>query len=100
MFQHDRVGRAGILTVAAEDAAQHINLIGRGIALARRVWVRRIILGRHNQDRVGRAGRRAQRAADAALHAVAEALELVPAAEALAHWTLDLGILDRDRLLE
>src|SRR5262245_45466320 len=100
MLEHDRIRRAGVLAVAAEDAAQHIDLVRRRIALAGRVRLLRVILGRDDQDRVGRAGGRAERTADAALLAVGETLQLVLAAEALAHRALDLGVLYCDRLLE
>src|SRR5947209_18108677 len=34
--EHDRLGRADLLTVAAEDTADHVDLVALGVALARR----------------------------------------------------------------
>src|ERR671938_274416 len=77
----DRVERAGDLAVAAEDAARKVDLVHRGVALARADPVLRRVLGGHHPDAVGRARGRAQRAADALLQArVLEAVELVPPA--------------------
>src|SRR5215813_7127599 len=37
MFQHNRLSWAGVLAVAAENAAQHIDFVGFGVAFARAV---------------------------------------------------------------
>src|SRR5204862_6068294 len=78
-----RVERAGDLAVAAEDAAGHVDLVDRGVALAGRDLVLGRVLGRHDADALGGAGRRAERAADALLEPrVLELVELVATAEA------------------
>ena len=91
----DRVERAGDLAVAAEDAARHVDLVDRGVALAGRDLVVGRVLGRHDADALGRAGGGAERAADALLEAgVLEAVQLVAAAEARVDRRLLLGVLD------
>src|SRR5690242_17218810 len=50
VLEHNRVGWAGILAIAAEDAAQHIDLVGCGVALTRRVGLGRVVLARNHQD--------------------------------------------------
>src|SRR4051794_30973562 len=97
----DRVERAGDLAVAAEDAAQHVDLVDLRVALAGRHLVLGGVLGGDDADAVGRAGGGAQRAADALLEpGVLEAVELVLAAEARVDRHLLLGVLDRDRTLD
>src|SRR3954452_16864108 len=92
----DRVERAGDLAVATEDAARHVDLVDRGVALAGRDLVVGRVLGGHHADALGRAGRDAERAAHALLEpGVVEALKLVAAAEARVDRRLLLGILDR-----
>src|SRR3712207_3468604 len=101
MAHRDGVERARDLAVAAEDAARHVDLVDRGVALARRHAVLRRVLGCYDADAVRRAGRRAQRAADALLEpGVLEAVELVPAAEARVDRRLLLRVLDRVRPLD
>src|SRR4030042_769937 len=53
--QYNGLGRAGILTVDAENAAQHVDLIGAGIALARGEALLVGVLGGLHEDRIGRA---------------------------------------------
>ena len=65
----DRVERAGHLAVAAEDAARHVDLVDRRVALAGRDLVVGRVLGGHHADALGRAGRGAERAAHALLEA-------------------------------
>src|SRR2546421_1630280 len=97
----DRVERTGDLAVAAEDAAAHVDLVHRGVALAGRDAVLGRVLRGHHPDAVGRAGGGAQRAADALLQArVLEAVELVAAAEARVHRHLLLRVLDGHRPLD
>src|SRR3954468_14152840 len=96
----DRVERARDLAVAAEDAARHVDLVDRGVALAGRDLVLGRVLRRHDANALGRARGGAQRAADALLEPrVLEALQLVLAAEARVHRRLLLGVLHRDRSL-
>src|SRR3954463_5450595 len=79
----DRVERARDLAVAAEDAAAQVDLVDRGVALARRHAVLRRVLGGDDADAVRRAGGGAQRAAYALLQArVLELVQPVPATEA------------------
>ena len=97
----DRVERAGHLAVAAEDAARHVDLVDRRVALAGRHLVLGRVLGGHHADALGRAGRGAERAADALLEPrVLEAVQLVAAAEARVDRRLLLGVLDRHRALD
>src|SRR6266508_520658 len=58
--QHDRFGGTGIFAIAAVDTADHVNFVGRGIALAWREASFIRILSRFHKDRVCRAGCRAQ----------------------------------------
>src|SRR5438046_2308859 len=46
----DRVERAGDLAVAAEDAAGHVDLVDRGVALAGGDLVLGRVLGRHHAN--------------------------------------------------
>src|SRR2546430_6139026 len=97
----DRVERARHLAVAAEDAARHVDLVDRGVALARRDLVVGGVLRGHHADALGRAGGRAQRAADALLEAgVLEAVQLVAAPGARVDGRLVLWVLQRDRPLD
>src|SRR3954452_15376480 len=74
----DRVERAGHLAVAAEDAARHVDLVDRRVALARGDLVLRRVLGSDDAYALGRAGGGAERAADALLESgVLEALQAV-----------------------
>src|SRR5689334_13943533 len=50
--QHDRLGGTGIFTIAAVDAAEHIDLVRGGIALARRESSFIRILSSFHEDRV------------------------------------------------
>src|SRR2546430_1281116 len=58
--KHDRLDRAGVLAVAAEDAAQHVDLVRLRVALAGRHAVLVAVLGRDNEDAAHRAGRGAE----------------------------------------
>src|SRR3990172_1221110 len=95
--KYDCFGWAGIFTITAIDAAQHIDLVSTCIALSRGVarFVR--ILGGLHENGVCRAGRCAQRAADAFLQSVVVALQYVAALETMPHWALDLWILRGNR---
>src|SRR5258708_18873164 len=78
--QHDRLHRARILAVAAEDAPQHVDLVGLRVALAGRdALLVRVLRGDH-QDAADRARCGAQLAADAALEPVVVAPQVVAAA--------------------
>src|SRR5574341_408894 len=70
VLQDNRLCWAGILAVAAEDAAQHVDLVGLGVALARGIPFVVGVLRRLHENRVGGAGSSAQRAADALLQPV------------------------------
>jgi hypothetical protein len=97
----DRVERAGDLAVAAEDAAAHIDLVDRRVALAAGHPVLRGVLGGHDADAVRGARSRAERAADALLEArVLELVELVPAAPTRVDRDLLLGVLDGARAFD
>src|SRR5690606_14209756 len=67
--QHDRARGASLLAEAAEDAAQHVDLVDLGVALAGRHRVVGVVLRRLHVDGVGGAGGGAQAAADALLEA-------------------------------
>src|SRR6185503_16084049 len=90
----------GFLAVAAEDAAQHVDVVALRVPLPGGVpFGLRVLRGFH-VDRVRGADRGAQAAADAALEAVLVPVQLVQAAESRIHLHPLLGIADRDRLLE
>ena len=95
----DGIDRAGLLAVAAEDAAQHVDLVDRREALTRRRRVRRIVVGRLDVDRPRRAGRRAQLAADAALEPVVVPVQPVPTTERGRQAPLDFWVQQRHRRL-
>src|SRR5829696_5109640 len=96
-----RVERARRLAIAAEDAAREVDLVDRGVALARADAVVGRVLGGDYADAVGRARRRAQRAADALLEPrVLEPVQLVAAAEARVDRRLLLRVLVRVRPLD
>src|SRR5690606_38572452 len=67
--EDDRAGGARLLAEAAEDAAEHVDLVDLRVALPRRHRVRRVVLGGLDVDRVGRAGGGAERTPDALLEA-------------------------------
>src|SRR4051794_32630094 len=97
----DRVERAGHLAVAAEDAAQHVDLVDLRVALAGRDLVLGGVLGGDDADAIGRAGGGAERATDALLEPrVLEPVELVLAAEARVDGQLLLGVLHGDGTLD
>src|SRR5438105_3203760 len=73
--QADRINWTGFLAVAAEDAADHVDLVDRRIPLTSRCRMSRVVVGRLDEDGTGRTGRRAQLAADAALEAVGGAVQ-------------------------
>src|SRR5579872_647236 len=98
--EHDGIGGARFLAPAAEDAAQHVDLVAIAEALARRGGMRWIILRPDHGDRVGRTGDRAQLAADAALQAVIVLAQLVNAAESLGVRERLARIIDRRFLAE
>ncbi len=100
MLEHDGPCRAGVLAITAEDTAQHVDLVGAGIALTRRVaGLIRVFRGFH-EDGIRRTGRRAQCAADALFEAIVVALKFMPALEARPHGPFDLWILVGHRRLE
>src|SRR5712692_895539 len=98
--EHDRLHRAGVLAVPAEDAAQHVDLVGLGVPLARRDAVLLGVLGGDDEDAAHRARRGAQLAADAALEPVVVAAQVVPAAVALRPHSLVFGVHRRDHRAE
>src|SRR5690554_1229127 len=65
--QHHGARGAGFLAEAAEDAAQHVDLVDGGVALAGRDGVIGVVLRRLHVDGVGGAGRGAEAATDALL---------------------------------
>src|SRR5258706_16339029 len=73
------MGWAGLDAQAAKNAAGIVDLIHRGVPLARRVALLLNIVPALDVDRVGRAGPGAQLAADALLQAVRMPVEDVPA---------------------
>src|SRR5579884_2570817 len=77
--EHDRLDRAGLLAVAAEDAPEHVDLVDLGVALPGADPVLLGVLGGDPQDAPHRAGGRAQLTADAALQPVVVPAEVVTA---------------------
>src|SRR5690606_1276526 len=100
VLQHDRIDRAGFLAKAAENAADHVDLVAAGIAFARGVPLFVGIFRRFHEDGVGRAGGGAERTATATLEAVRMALQLETPTKALEHGPLDFRILERYWLLD
>src|SRR2546428_3435789 len=76
--QPNRVDRTRLFTEATEDAADHIDLIDRRVALARRDGTRGIVVRRLDVDSARRTCRRAQFAADAALQPIFVTVQPVP----------------------
>src|SRR3989441_4080954 len=68
--EHDRPHGAGLLAVAAEDAAPHVDLAGLRVALPPRDAGLVGVLCCDDQDAADRASRRAQLAPDAALESI------------------------------
>ena len=93
----DRVGGAGLHTIAAEDAAVVIDVVDLGVALAAGDPRGGGILGRFDIDTVGRARGGAQEARHALLHPVDVALQHMDAAEALFELGRRVGIIVGDR---
>ena len=83
IFQRDRAGRAGLLAVATEDAAQQVHIEDTGIALAGRDALLLGVLLRLDIDRIGGTRPSAEEAADAALQAILITVEHMASAEAL-----------------
>src|SRR5713226_8071990 len=81
--QHDRLHWTRILAVAAEDAPQHVDLVGLRVALARRDPLLVGVLGGDYQNAAHRTGGGAQLAADAPLEPVVIAPQIVAASVAL-----------------
>src|SRR6202165_4419152 len=77
--QHDRLYRARVLAVAAEDAAQHVDLVRLGVALARRDALLLGVLGSDHENAGERTRGGAQLAADAALEAIVVPAQVMPA---------------------
>ena len=80
--QDNGFGGTGIFAETAEDAAQHVDLVGAGIAIAGRETFLVRILGRFDKDGIRRAGCRAQRTADAFFQTIIVALQDMPPTEA------------------
>src|SRR5216684_819946 len=95
--QHDRLHRARVLAVAAEDAPQHVDLVRLRVALAGRNAILVGVLGRDDEDASDRAGRRAELAADAPLETVLVAAQVVAAPVPLGSRALVFRIFERDR---
>src|SRR5262245_23663542 len=70
LLEVDRVLGTRLLAHAAEDAAQHVDLVPAGVPLPVGPGVCGVVLGGLDEDRVGRTGNRAQLASDAALEAI------------------------------
>src|SRR5439155_18943473 len=79
-----RLRRARLDAEAAEDAAQHVDLVDLGVALAFRDAVRLGVLAGNDSDAVGGTRRRAERSPNALLEAVLVPVPHVPATEARA----------------
>src|SRR5713226_7436011 len=94
--QHDRLHRACILAVAAEDAPQHVDLVGLRVPLAWRDAVLVGVLRGDDQDAAHRARGCAQLAADASLEPVLIPPEIVATAVSLGPGRLVLGVHRRD----
>src|SRR5579884_3161080 len=77
--QHDRLDRASLLTVAAEDASEHVDLVDLGVALTRADPVLLRVLGGDDQDATHRTGGSAQLATDAAFQPVFVPAQIVAA---------------------
>jgi len=77
----DRVGRAGLDTISAENTAVIVDVIDLGVTLGATDAILRRILGRFNVDAVGRARSCAQKASHALLQSVFVALQHVRATE-------------------
>src|SRR5439155_8275098 len=97
--QLHRAGGAGFFAIAAEDAAQHVDLIAHRVAFAGRDAVVGVVFGGLDPDRLGGAGGGAQRAADALFQAVFVAVEDVPPAKPPWAWLLLFRIGHRDRFV-
>ena len=78
----DGVGGAGLDTVAAEDAAVVVDVVGFGVAFAGRDALLGGIVGCLDEDAVGWAGGGAEETGDAFFESVFVALQLVSATEA------------------
>src|SRR4051812_3266503 len=88
----DRLLRAHLLAIAAEDAAELVDLEYEGIAIAL------LVLARHELDAVGRADGRAETAGDALRLPILRREHAMRAAPALADGLFLLRILRRDLL--
>src|SRR5581483_4825312 len=69
--QDDRVGGTRLFAHTAENAAELVDLVARGVAFAGRTPIGGRVFGAYDRDRVGGTDARAKLAADAALFAVA-----------------------------
>src|SRR6202011_5339749 len=90
-----RLHRAGVLTVAAKDAAEHVDLVDLREALAGADPVLRSVLGRDHKDAADRTCRGAELTAYAALETVVVAAKIVTAAVAFRTRRLLFRILGR-----
>ena len=95
----DGLGRAGLDTEIAVDAAQIVDLVDEAVALTRRDRVLGIVLRSAHIDAPGGTDTGAQFAADALLHAVLVAVEDVATMDPEGLRGLLLRILGRDPLL-
>ena len=95
LSQDDCAGGAGVLAVAAEDAAEHIDFVADGVALAGGEAVFFGVLASIDEDAAGGAGSGAEGAADALFEAVVVAGEDVSPAGSWELLTLVFGVHDR-----
>src|SRR4051794_41481090 len=92
--QLDCLGRAGIFAVAAENAAQHVDLVSLGIAFAGTVTLGVGVLRRLDPDRVCGASRRAERTADAFFQPIVVTAQVMTTLVAILERTHLLRVLD------
>src|SRR5438067_13536037 len=74
--EHDRLHRTRLFAVAAEDAAEHVDLVGLGVPLARGYAILVGVLRCDHEDAADRTGGGAKLARDAALEGGVVAAEV------------------------
>src|SRR5438874_2888482 len=95
----DRIDWTGFLAVAAEDAADHVDLVDSGVPLAGRGRLSRVVVRRLDEDGAGGAGGGAQLAADTPLEAIRVAIQPVPTPKRRRQLPLDFGVGNSGRWL-
>ena len=99
--QEDGLFRACFFAKSAEDAAQHVDLINRGIFLFPvEIFFSRFPFGRHHGDGFGRTGNRTKSAGRASFTAFIIPLQHMLSAVDLRKFPFHLGIPDRGLLAE